>query len=220
MEDEEEHDLSLKIILLGDAGVGKTNILSRFIVDDFSMETPSTVSMEFGRKVEEIDGKKVKLQIWDTAGQERYRAVTKNYIKGSKGAFIVYDISKSESFKNIDDWFNDIKENGDADCVIEIIGNKSDLEESRDVTEEEGRNKANELKTLFNETSALRGDNIEEAFKSLIKAIISNSEKNVPSGETEETAKEKVDLPPVSLATPEEPKKDGKPASKKKKKCC
>lgn len=214
----DEHDVSYKFILLGDAGVGKTNILSRFILDDFSIETPSTISMEFGRKIVEIDGKKIKLQLWDTAGQEKYRSVTKSYIKGSRGALLVYDISKAESFHHVDSWYNDIKECGDKDCIIELLGNKSDLEESREVSIEEGKNKALELNTLFNEISALRGDNIEEAFNALIKVIISSSEKDTPKDQKEE-AKEN-NTKKISLEQNQENVADVGNTPKKKKKCC
>lgn len=215
MEDD-EHDVSFKLILIGDAGVGKTNILSRFILDDFSIETPSTISMEFGRKILEIGGKKVKLQIWDTAGQEKYRAVTKSYIKGSRGAFLIYDISRKETFENIDMWYKDIKETGDKDCVIELVGNKMDLEESRQVSSEEGKNKALELNTLFMETSALRGDYIEEAFDEMVKEIMPET-KSHDTPQKEEEKKENIGTSVVI-------KMEDKPAEQKDKtkkgKCC
>lgn len=220
MEDE-DHDAFYKFILLGDAGVGKTNIFSRFICDEFALETPSTITMEFGRKVLEINDKKVKLQIWDTAGQEKYRAVTKNYIKGSRGVLLIYDISKAETFKNIDSWYNLIQENGDKDTVVELIGNKYDLEEAREVSEEEGKNKALELNSLFNETSALRGDNIEEAFTQLVEAILNGQEKKDSAGQTEETPKEKGEGN-INLAESKEEvvNDEGQKKKKKKKKCC
>ena len=177
MEDE-EHDFSYKLIIVGDTGVGKTNILSRFIIDDFSIETPSTVSMEFGRKILELDGSKIKLQIWDTAGQEKFRSLTQSYFKGSKGAFIVYDVTKEDTFDKVQGWYDDIKASGDKDCLIGIIGNKIDLEESRKVSTEIGKKKADELKCLFAETSALQGVGINEAFEELVKQIKDNSSIN------------------------------------------
>ena len=134
----EDFDLLFKVIIIGDSGVGKTNILSRYIRNYFSFDTRSTVGVEFGAKKIEVNGFKVKNQIWDTAGQERYRAITNTYYKGAKGALVVYDIAKRDSFENIKRWVNELRMNGDKDVAIVIVGNKSDLIEERVVSKEEG----------------------------------------------------------------------------------
>ena len=123
----------------------------------------------------EIQKKKVKIQIWDTAGQERYRSITSAYYKGAKGAFIVYDITRKNTFDNIDKWVSDLKINGDKNIAIILIGNKSDLEDKREVQKEEGIKKSEEYKTAFMETSALNGDNINKAFEELIEQIYQNN---------------------------------------------
>ena len=139
----------------------------------------ATVGVEFGTKNLEIKDKKVKIQIWDTAGQERYKSITSAYYKGAKGAFIVYDITNKNTFDNIDKWVFDLKTNGDKNIEIIIIGNKSDLEDNREVLKEEGIKKAEEHKTSFIETSALNGDNINKAFEELIEQIYQNKYANV-----------------------------------------
>ena len=176
MEDE-EYSLIFKMILIGDSGVGKSNILSRYINNSFSETTRSTVGVELSAKVEEINNTKIKIQIWDTAGQERYKSITKTYYKGAKGALIVYDITNKDSFKNVDKWINDLKESGDDDVSILIVGNKCDLEASREVTTDEVKKKAELYKMAYCETSALKGENIDNAFRTLIKIVVEKNEK-------------------------------------------
>ena len=170
--------IKYKFILLGDTGVGKTNIVSRIINDDFSMVTQSTISIEFGKKLINLNGKNYIIQIFDTAGQEKYRAITKSYIKGAKGVFIVYDITKTNSFNNIDNWIDDVKQNNSDDCVIEIIGNKIDLVDQREVSFEEGKKKAEKYNSLFIETSAYNNSNINEALNILLEDVIKCHQKN------------------------------------------
>ena len=177
MEDE-EYSMIFKMILIGDRGVGKTNILNRYVNDTFSEATKSTVGVELGTKVEEYNNTKIKIQIWDTAGQERYKSITKTYYKGAKGAFIVYDITNKDSFKNVDKWIQDLKEFGEDDAAILIVGNKCDLEEKREVTTEEVQKKAEIHKMAYCETSALKAKNIDYAFQTLIKLVAEKMEKN------------------------------------------
>lgn len=139
---EEEYDMIFKVVLIGDSGVGKSNIMSRYLKDEFSIETKTTVGVEFGAKKIELNGNKIKAQIWDTAGQERYKSITNAYYKGSKGALLVYDITKKESFDNIDRWILELKNNGESEVTIILIGNKSDLDSERQVSKEDGQNKA------------------------------------------------------------------------------
>lgn len=139
---EEEYDMIFKVVLIGDSGVGKSNIMSRYLKDEFSIETKTTVGVEFGAKKLELNGNNIKAQIWDTAGQERYKSITNAYYKGSKGALLVYDITKKESFDNIDRWILELKNNGESEVTIILIGNKSDLDAERQVSKDEGQNKA------------------------------------------------------------------------------
>ena len=177
--DKESYDFLFKLILIGDSSVGKSNILLKYLKGDFDPNSKATVGVEFGTKSIEIKKKKVKIQIWDTAGQERYRSITSAYYKGAKGAFIVYDITRKNTFDNIDKWISDLKTNGDQNIAIIIIGNKSDLDDKREVQTEEGIKKSDEHKTAFMETSALNGDNINNAFEELIEQIYQNNCTNI-----------------------------------------
>ena len=165
------YDMIFKIVLIGDTSVGKTNILSKYLTDEFDPESKATVGVEFGTKNFKIENNIVKVQIWDTAGQERYRSITNAYYKGAKGALLVYDITNKKSFDNLDRWISDLKTNGDEKISIVLLGNKSDLESQRVISTEEGKNKAELFKFAFMETSALNGSNIEKAFDELIKEV-------------------------------------------------
>ena len=173
--DKESYDFLFKLILIGDSSVGKSNILLKYLKGQFDPNSKATVGVEFGTKNVEIKNKKIKIQIWDTAGQERYRSITSAYYKGAKGAFIVYDITRKNTFDNIDKWISDLKTNGDENLAIVLIGNKSDLEERREIQKDEGIKKSEEYKTAFMETSALNGDNIDKAFDELINQIYQNN---------------------------------------------
>ncbi len=175
--DEDNYDLIFKLVLIGDTGVGKTNILSRYINNEFSLATQSTVGVEFGSKIIKKNDKLIKLQIWDTAGQERYKSITSAYYKGSKGAFVVYDISRKSTFENVDRWIEELKANGSEDVLIMLVGNKSDLEDKREVQTEDVIKKAEQFKIAFCETSALDGKNIDHAFDNLINEIAKKVEK-------------------------------------------
>ena len=173
MEEEEEnsYEILYKIILIGDTGVGKSNILSRYLNDEFSSNTKSTVGVELGIKFLKIKNTKAKIQIWDTAGQERYQAITSSYFKGSDGCFIVYDITNETSFNNIEKWYEQIHNETNKDISIIIVGNKCDLENERKVSTEEAKEKAKNLKCAFFETSALKNINIEKIFEELVNNI-------------------------------------------------
>ena len=169
------YDLIFKIVLIGDSSVGKTNIFSKYLNDEFDPESKSTVGVEFGTKNFKIENNIVKVQIWDTAGQERYRSITNAYYKGAKGCLLVYDITNKSSFENLDKWISDLKNNGDDKVSIILIGNKSDLDSQRAITLEEGKQLAEFHKMAFMETSALNGDNIEKAFSELISDIFKSN---------------------------------------------
>lgn len=166
-----DYDYLFKIVLIGDSGVGKSNLLSRFTTDEFNIESKSTIGVEFATRTIEVEGKKIKAQIWDTAGQERYRAITSAYYRGAVGALIVYDISKSSSYENCNHWLTELRENADDNVAVGLIGNKSDLAHLRAVPTDEAKNFASENQLLFTETSALNSENVDQAFRELITAI-------------------------------------------------
>ena len=167
----EDYDTIFKIVIVGDSGVGKTNLITRYLKNDFKPETKATIGVEFSDKKYIYKNKNIKIQIWDTAGQERYRSLTSMYYKGAKGAIFVYDISSKNSFENIDKWLIEMKKTADENIKIILIGNKCDLIEKREVKEDDGKIKAKDLNVPFMETSALNCINVEKAFNFLIEEI-------------------------------------------------
>ena len=168
---EDDYDMIFKIILIGDSSVGKTNIMNKYLKNQFKEDSRATVGVEFGSKQFVIDNRKIKAQIWDTAGQERYRAVTSAYYKGAKGAFIVYDVTRKETFDSVNRWISDIISTCGKSLSIILLGNKSDLEDQRQISKEQGEEKAKTYQLAFLETSALSGENLEKAFNMLINEI-------------------------------------------------
>ena len=188
-----EYDLLFKLILIGDSCVGKSNILLKYLKNQFNENSKTTIGVEFGTKNIIINNKRIKIQIWDTAGQERYRSITSAYYKGAKGALIVYDITRKNTFDNIDKWITDLKLNGDKDICIIILGNKSDLIDKREINKNDGIKKAEMYKIAFLETSALNGDNISKAFDELIEQIVINN-KNIFQDDNENEIDKGVNL--------------------------
>ena len=170
MEDE-NYEMMFKVVLVGDSFVGKTNIMSKYLKNEFHEDSKATVGVEFGAKQFKIEGHTVKAQIWDTAGQERYKAITSAYYKGAKGAFVVYDITRKGSFESIEKWVNDLTSTADKKLTIVVIGNKCDLEDQRQITKEQGEEKANKLEVAFLETSAFSGENLDKAFEMMMNEI-------------------------------------------------
>ncbi|KAL1545056.1 Ras-related protein RABA2a [Salvia divinorum] len=166
-----EYDYLFKIVLIGDSGVGKSNILSRFTRNEFCLESKSTIGVEFATRTLQIEGKTVKAQIWDTAGQERYRAITSAYYRGAVGALLVYDITKRQTFDNVQRWLRELRDHADSNIVIMMTGNKSDLNHLRAVAEEDGQTLAEKEGLSFLETSALEAHNIEKAFQTILSEI-------------------------------------------------
>ncbi|VDP91082.1 unnamed protein product [Echinostoma caproni] len=166
---EEEYDYLFKVVLIGDSGVGKSNLLSRFTRNEFNLESKSTIGVEFATRSVTIDGKTIKAQIWDTAGQERYRAITSAYYRGAVGALLVYDISKHATFENVLQWLRELRDHSDTGIVVMLIGNKCDLRHLRMVPTDEARSLARRENLFFTETSALDSTNVDEAFVQILQ---------------------------------------------------
>ena len=208
MSDAEEYEMMIKVILIGDSGVGKTNIMSKYLKNQFMENSKATVGVEFGSKLFNHQGHKIKAQIWDTAGQEKYKAITGAYYKGSKGAFIVYDITRKDTFASIERWVNDLKATSDQKLTIILIGNKNDLDDKREVSKDQGEEKAKSFGCAFLETSAFSGDNLDKAFELMVKEIYEKFSNSSSEEEEFEAVKKGEDL------------KVEKATDKKKKACC
>ncbi|EFA84797.1 Rab GTPase [Heterostelium album PN500] len=181
---QEDYDYLYKIVLIGDSGVGKSNLLSRFTRNEFNLETKSTIGVEFATRTIVTEGKTIKAQIWDTAGQERYRAITSAYYRGAVGALLVYDIAKQATYKSVERWLTELRENADRNFDIEImlVGNKSDLRHLREVSTDEAKEFAEKHKLLFIETSALDSSNVDVAFQTILTQICHSMSRPTPIG--------------------------------------
>lgn len=133
------------MVLIGDSGVGKSNLLSRFTRNEFNLDSKSTIGVEFATRSIQVDAKTIKAQIWDTAGQERYRAITSAYYRGAVGALLVYDISKHQTYEAVTRWLKELRDHADANIVIMLVGNKSDLRHLRAVPTEEAKQFASRI---------------------------------------------------------------------------
>eukprot|EP00105_Crassostrea_gigas_P022089 XP_011441467.1 PREDICTED: ras-related protein Rab-37 isoform X4 [Crassostrea gigas] len=168
----ELYDISSKVMLIGDSGVGKTCLLVRFKDGAFlSGSFISTVGIDFRNKVVDVEGTKVKLQIWDTAGQERFRSITRAYYRDANALLLLYDVSNKASFDNIRAWLGEINEYAQEDVVIMLLGNKADMTSERVIRTEDGERLANEYNVAFMETSAKTGMNVDLAFMAVAKDL-------------------------------------------------
>ncbi|XP_041010278.1 ras-related protein RABA2a-like [Juglans microcarpa x Juglans regia] len=182
---DEEYDYLFKVVLIGDSGVGKSNLLSRFTRNEFCLESKSTIGVEFATRTLQVEGRTVKAQIWDTAGQERYRAITSAYYRGALGALLVYDVTKPTTFENVSRWLKELRDHADSNIVIMLIGNKTDLKHLRAVATEDAQGYAEKEGLSFIETSALEATNVEKAFQKILGEIYRIiSKKSLSSGET------------------------------------
>jgi len=179
MASDSTYDFLFKFLMIGSTGVGKSCLLHQLLEKKFKAESTHTIGVEFGSKVVSVAGKSVKLQIWDTAGQERFRSVTRSYYRGAAGALLVYDSTSRESFNSLTQWLTDAKTLASPNIVIILCGNKIDMEADREVTFLEASRFAQENEILFLETSAMTGENVEDAFNKCAKTILTRVESGV-----------------------------------------
>jgi small GTP-binding protein len=164
-------DFSLKIVVVGDSGVGKTCLLLKYIRDVFDPDTQTTLGVEFMTKIVDTEKHRIQLQLWDTAGQELFRSVTRGYYRGAAGAFVCFDLTQRDTFDHVARWLRDVKEVARSDVVAVLIGNKVDLADKRDVTKEEAQSFAAANKMLYFETSAKTGEQLNESVDGIVEKI-------------------------------------------------
>nr|AAZ66935.1 117M18_16 [Brassica rapa] len=169
-----------KLVFLGDQSVGKTSIITRFMYDKFDTTYQATIGIDFLSKTMYLEDRTLRLQLclWclicafqDTAGQERFRSLIPSYIRDSSVAVIVYDVANRQSFLNTSKWVEDVRTERGNDVIIVLVGNKTDLVDKRQVSIEEGDNKARDFGVIFIETSAKAGFNIKPLFRKISAAL-------------------------------------------------
>ncbi|KAM9110441.1 ras-related protein Rab-25 isoform 2-T2 [Megaptera novaeangliae] len=166
---EEDYNFVFKVVLIGESGVGKTNLLSRFTRNEFSHDSRTTIGVEFSTRTVMLGTAAVKAQIWDTAGLERYRAITSAYYRGAVGALLVFDLTKHQTYAVVERWLKELYDHAEATIIVMLVGNKSDLSQAREVPTDEARMFAENNGLLFLETSALDSTNVELAFETVLK---------------------------------------------------
>jgi len=166
-----EYDYLFKLLIIGDSGVGKSCLLLRFADDTFMESYISTIGVDFKIRTVEIQGKVVKLQIWDTAGQERFRTITSSYYRGAHGIVVVYDITDRESFNNVRQWLQEVDRYASENVSKLLVGNKSDMDNKREVPYESAKEYADQLGMTFIEASAKSSKNVEQVFITMATEI-------------------------------------------------
>jgi len=165
------YDFLIKLLLIGDSGVGKSCLLLRFSDDSFTQSFITTIGIDFKIKTIDLDGKRIKLQIWDTAGQERFRTITTAYYRGAMGILLVYDVTDEQSFQNIRNWIRNIEQHAADNVNRVLIGNKCDMISEKVVETARGQDLADEYSIRFFEASAKTNINVKEAFESIASDI-------------------------------------------------
>uniref|UniRef100_A0A452YB57 Uncharacterized protein n=3 Tax=Aegilops tauschii subsp. strangulata TaxID=200361 RepID=A0A452YB57_AEGTS len=159
-------NLKVKLVLLGDSGVGKSCIVLRFVRGQFDPTSKVTIGASFLSQTLALeDSTTVKFEIWDTAGQERYAALAPLYYRGAGAAIVVYDITSAESFNKAQYWVKELQRHGSQDMIMALVGNKADLHEKRTVSSQEAQEHADMNNMFFVETSAKTADNINQLFE-------------------------------------------------------
>jgi small GTP-binding protein len=176
----EDDKLTFRVVTIGDSSVGKTSIVKKFIRDTFDPTEKNTVGALYDTFTDKVNGRDIEVQIWDTAGQEQYRSLSPVYFRSAAAALLVFDITNRLSFENLDEWLTSFRNAGTDKALLFLIGNKSDLEESRKVDAQEGKDWAGRHECEFLETSARTGDGIKDLFKRVVARLAGNE-----LGETE-----------------------------------
>ena len=195
-EEKKEADITIKLLLIGNAYVGKTLIVQKFIDNAFSKSTVSTIGMDLQSKVIEINGKKVKYLLWDTAGEERMKTMTYSYYRGCHVILVVFDVTERKSFQNVTTWVECIDKFAKSNVLRILVGNKTDLEDKRIISKEEGKSLAEQNGLKYYEISALKITGLHEMFEDIAKEYVEIYEqkafKNFQLKKTEITKKRRM----------------------------
>ncbi|CAF1217533.1 unnamed protein product [Rotaria sordida] len=170
-----EFDYLFKILIIGDSGVGKTTILQRFAQDYFSTEYVATIGVDFQIRTLDIDSKRCKLQVWDTAGQDRFKCVVSSFYRNANGVIICFDLTDLESFRNVNNWFEEVKRYCPEQTPIFLIGTKSDLKTRRMVSDDMIKNYTEKNRLSYLETSSKTNENVEKCFVDFTQNLVAHT---------------------------------------------
>jgi len=191
-----DYDYLFKLLIIGDAGVGKSSLLLRFADNTFTSAYINTIGVDFKIRTVDLEGQKIKLQIWDTAGQERFRTITATYYRGTHGVLVVYDVTERDTFENVRRWMNEIDSNCDT-CTNNVnrvlVGNKSDMINDITISKEEGEAYAKQIGVPHFWTSAKSNDQVDEMFRQITKMAL-NSRKRQDAGQNQTNRDGRLDL--------------------------
>lgn len=172
----------VKVVLMGDSGVGKSSIVLRFVADNFKQDEDPTIGAAYMSKMIQISDKPIKFNIWDTAGQERYQSLAKMYYRDANAAILVYDITRSSSFEGLERWYNELRDNGPKGITIAIAGNKEDLVEREEVDADHAKRFAESIGAIYVKTSAKTNFGLETLFNQIATRLYPNLGENKPKG--------------------------------------
>ncbi|EGR32473.1 Ras family protein, putative, partial [Ichthyophthirius multifiliis] len=167
-----EYDYLFKLLLIGNSGVGKSCMLMRFSENQFTNNFYNTIGVDFKIKTIQLNGKNIKLQIWDTAGQDRFKTITCSYYRGAHGIAVVFDITDKQSFENVKGWMVEIEKYAQENVCRILVGNKTDMNENRQVQYQEGQELAQMYNLNYIEVSAKSGENVDQVFTQMAKQIM------------------------------------------------
>ncbi|CAG9322502.1 unnamed protein product [Blepharisma stoltei] len=171
----------VKVVLLGDSGVGKSSLVLRFVADNFKNDADATIGASYMGKILQFNDKMIKFNIWDTAGQERYHSLAKMYYRDANAAIMVYDITKRDSFEGLKRWHKELQEFGPKDIVVTIAGNKEDLVETEAVPQEEAKEYSKSIGALYRKTSAKTNYGVEQVFRDIATKMCPDLEAQAPA---------------------------------------
>ena len=175
------YDKTCQLLIIGDSSVGKTSLITRYANGTFKEEYLATVGIDYFTKEEIINNQTIQVKLWDPAGQERFKSLTQNYFRNAQGVLLTFDVTNSESFDNLKDWINSIKKNMEGNNIfipLIVIGNKIDMEDSREIQTEDAQKFASENKYKYFETSAKTGEGVDNAIRDLVNQVLSSKQAN------------------------------------------
>ena len=173
------YDKTIQILVIGDSSVGKTSLITRYTNGTFKEEYLATVGLDYYSKVQTINNQTINIKLWDTAGQERYKALTQNYFRNAEGVLLTYDVTNSDSFNNLKYWIGSIKTNMEGKNIflpLIIVGNKIDMEDSREITKDDADKFASDNNYKYFETSAKTGEGVDDAIIDLVNQDLNQGE--------------------------------------------